>query len=315
MGDFGWPFHLNVARINLQKYLTSKYPDMITEHTFASTIQAFTGECDPQYVAWVRDGYNLIFGTLYDVPCLPMLAASYPNVTFISIAGFPADLPNYAPLWTRLYQGGYLTGYTAGLTTKTKKICISAGTRIPPTVMDISAFSRGVHSADPTVEIHLMETGTMVDVLLEEWNANQSHAVGCDIVFVSSVQIAGCLQASRLGMMSIGWFTDARLTVGETVITSAYVDFTPMLIRAAEAVLNGTFAAEQRKPDWWMGWEWGSVRVADPSLYVPASANARIAAQAANVSRAFCGRVCTTSGCLCNTSACCLTDFQLNTLT
>lgn len=26
MGDFGWPFHLNVGRINLQKYLTTTYP-------------------------------------------------------------------------------------------------------------------------------------------------------------------------------------------------------------------------------------------------------------------------------------------------
>eukprot|EP00667_Euglena_gracilis_P022897 EG_transcript_25638 len=217
MGDFGWPFHLNVARINLQKYLTSKYPDMLTEHTFGNVFQTWTGDCDPQYDAWVREGYNLIIGAMGDTWCLTKLATWYPNVTFVTVAGLPAAPPNYANLWTRLYQGGYMAGYTAGLTTKEKKICVSAGTRIPPTVMDVSGFCRGVHSADPTVEIHILETGIMNDPLLEEWTVNQSSTLGCDIVFVSSLTIAGCLQASRLGMMCIGWFTDARLTVGELV--------------------------------------------------------------------------------------------------
>lgn len=115
MGDFGWPFHLNVARINLQKYLTSKYPalspagswclrqtwlgwacDMITEHTFASTIQAFTGECDPQYVKWVREGYNLIFGTLYDVPCLPAMLGYHMVLLFLHLG---CHAPSPEQLW------------------------------------------------------------------------------------------------------------------------------------------------------------------------------------------------------------------------
>eukprot|EP00667_Euglena_gracilis_P009022 EG_transcript_9157 len=315
MNDFGWSFHLNVARINLQKYLTSTYPNVLTEHTIGNVLQTWNSDCDPQYEAWVQEGYNLIIGAMGDTWCLAKLATWYPNVTFVTVAGFPAAPPNYASVWTRLYQGGYMAGYTAGLTTKRKKVCVSAGTRIPLTVMDISGFCRGVHSADPTVEVHILETGALENHLLEEWSVNQSYALGCDIVFVSSLAVVGCLQASRLGMMCIGWFTDARLTVGELVITSAYVDFTPMFIRTAEATMNGTFATERLKPDWWMGWEWRSIKVGEPSLFVPASANAKLDAQAANLSRVFCGRVCTKSRCLCNSSACCLTDSQLNALT
>lgn len=48
-----------------------------------------------------------------------------------------------------------------------------------------------------------------------------------DVVWVQSLAVDGIQQASRLGMMAIGFFSDGRLTVGEAVITSAVLDFSP----------------------------------------------------------------------------------------
>eukprot|EP00668_Euglena_longa_P024772 GGOE01030935.1.p1 GENE.GGOE01030935.1~~GGOE01030935.1.p1 ORF type:complete len:915 (-),score=224.90 GGOE01030935.1:974-3685(-) len=312
--DFGYTFHQNIARINLQKHMTLKYPNVVTEHAFGQVPMSYTEECDPQFEAWAREGYDVIFGVIGHAWCFARLAVSFPNVSFVALASPPMGPPNYASMWVRFYEVTYLAGYTAGLTTKSKKVCVSAGLRIPAPVMDVSSFCHGVHNADPTVQIHIMETGVIEDTLLEVWIVNQSYAIGCDVVFVASMYLEGCLQADKLGLMSIGFFTDARLTVGESVITSAFVDFTPMFIRAAEATLNGTFAIEVQKSDWWMGWEWGAMLLGDPSFLVTASANARVQAQKANLSRLFCGRVCTKEGCLCNSSSCCLNDFQLNTL-
>eukprot|EP00667_Euglena_gracilis_P002634 EG_transcript_2638 len=312
--DFGFNFDLNIGRINLQKHLTQKFPNIVIEHTFAPVPESYTEACDPQFAAWAREGYDVIFGHIGHAWCLAKLAASFPNVTFFCISGSAMGPPNYANLWVRFYQNTFLAGYTAGLMTKTQKVCITAGMRAPAPVMDASGFCRGVHAANPTAEVHLLETGVIAYPLLEVWNVNQSFKLGCDVVFTQSLVIDATIQANALELMSIGFFTDARLTVGETVITSTIVDFSPMLIRAAEAVLNGTFAAESQKPDWWMGWEWGAMSYADPSFLVPPSVTARVQAQTANLSRVYCGRVCTREGCLCNASACCVTDFQLNTL-
>eukprot|EP00667_Euglena_gracilis_P002322 EG_transcript_2323 len=312
ISGFGWPYLTNLGRIGLQKYLTAKYPGMVTEHTFADLSFSYTSAyCDPQFEAWAKEGYDLIIGGLQYAMCFQRIATLYPNTTFAAIAGFNGGPPNYAPIWVRFYEVSYLVGYLAGLMTKTKKVCVSATIRFPPPVMDVTGFCRGVHSADPSVEVHILETGVVGVALLDVWNVNQSYAMGCDVVFPVTMTTDGILQASRLGMMSVGFFSDARLAVGELAITSAWVDHVPLFVRTAEAVLNGTFSTEKQKRDWWMGWDWGALTLADPSFLVPPSVNARVEAQKANLSKVFCGRFCTSEGCLCNSSSCCVTDDQI----
>eukprot|EP00667_Euglena_gracilis_P000548 EG_transcript_547 len=312
--DFGLNYHSTLARITLQKHLTAKYPNVQSDHVFDMIVTSFDEPCDPRFTQWLNDGVDVIFGQVGHQGCLQKLASSWPNVTFFTLLGWLPSQPNSFNLAPREYQAAYLAGYTAGLVTKSKKICVSAPMRLPSPVMDTTGFCRGVHHADPSVQIHLMETGRLDFPLLEIWIVNQSYAIGCDVVFIQSQSIAPSVQANKLGLKSVGWFSDVRLTVGETVITSAFVDPTPMFIRAAEAVLNGTLATETRRADWWMGYEWGAAVLADPSFQVPTAVSARVQAQVANLSRAFCGRVCTSDGCLCNSSACCVTDSQLNAL-
>eukprot|EP00668_Euglena_longa_P024777 GGOE01030940.1.p1 GENE.GGOE01030940.1~~GGOE01030940.1.p1 ORF type:complete len:906 (-),score=257.32 GGOE01030940.1:607-3324(-) len=310
--DFGKGFHVNIARINLQAHLTANYPNVETDHVFAVIPEDFLVQCNAQFLTWLNSGVNLIIGMLGHQPCFLNIAKSWPNVTFAVVLGTASGPSNYVNLQARVYEALYLAGYTAGMATKVKKVCISANVRQPSPVMFIFAFSLGVHYADPSVEIHIMETGVMEYPLLEVWNVNQSYALGCDVVYVQSVAIDGCKQAQVLQLMSVGLFSDARLTVGEYVITSAVVDFTPMFIRVADAVLNGTLQNETKKSDWWMGWEWGAMSVPAPSFLVPINVTAKVQALQANVSRVFCGRVCTTTGCLCTNSSCCVSDQQLN---
>lgn len=54
-----------------------------------------------------------------------------------------------------------------------------------------------------------------------------SSAPPPDVIWVQSLASDGIQRAYELGMMSIGFFSDARLTVGDTVITSVVIDFAP----------------------------------------------------------------------------------------
>eukprot|EP00667_Euglena_gracilis_P016712 EG_transcript_17514 len=313
--DFGWTFHQNLARIALQNQLTDKYPDMNTTHEFAVLPEDWSADCHPQFKAWAAAGVDLIIAsTTSQMACAVNLATMYPNTTVISVPGLPTGLPNYAGVWPRLYQPTYLAGYTAGLMTKAKRVCVSGVIAVPQAIQDVSAFARGVRSADPTVEVHVMGTGQLRAALLEVWIVNQSYALGCDVVWVQSVTIEGTKQANALGMMSIGECTDARQTIGETVLTSLIIDMAPGYLRTIEAMLNGTLRQEMQKPDWWMGWEWGIMSIANFSFLVPRDVRAKVMAQLPTVGQIFCGRVCTKTRCLCNASSCCLTDAQLNTL-
>eukprot|EP00667_Euglena_gracilis_P011442 EG_transcript_11687 len=314
--DFGYTFHQNLARISLQKHLDNKYPDIDSGHVFQFVPPSWSPDCDPQLEQWIKSGIDLIITTgLGHQFCASRLATLYPNVTFISLAGFVPGPPNYANIFVRFYQMTYLIGSLAARMTQKKKVCVSACVPAPMPVLDVSGFARGVHETDASVEIHILGTGQLRAPLLEVWNVNQSYALGCDIVWVQSLATDGIEQASTLGMMSIGFFTDGRLTVGESVITSGVVDFAPLYIRTVDAVLNGSFATETKRADWWMGWEWGGMYLGEPSFLVPKNVTDKVMALTANLSRIFCGRVCTKAGCLCNSSSCCLTDAQLGSFT
>eukprot|EP00667_Euglena_gracilis_P001696 EG_transcript_1697 len=309
--DFGWTFHSNQARIKLQEHLKTNHPDVDSGHEVAYLPPSWTDHCDPQLGRWCEVGLDMIIAGVDQQSCFAKLARLYPNVTFLAIGDAPPRPPNFFGAFVRFYQLAYQIGYLAALMTRAKKVCVSACIPFPMPRADVSAFCRGAHDADPSVELHILGTGRLRDPLREVWNVNQSHALGCDVVWVQSLAVDGIQQASRLGMMAIGFFSDGRLTVGEAVITSAVLDFSPIYIRAAEAVLNGTLLTDVRRADWWMGWEWGAMSLATPSFLVPDNVTARVAALARNVSGFFCGRVCTQTRCLCNASSCCLTDTQL----
>eukprot|EP00667_Euglena_gracilis_P007086 EG_transcript_7152 len=312
LSDFGLTFLNNIARINLQKTLTQKYPNINTSHVLISN-PTFDG-CDSRFEKWCRAGANLFISDVGQQSCLAQLAQLYPSIAFVSFAGFITGPPNYANLFVRNYEPAYLAGFTAGLMAANKKVCIATSAPLPAVITDLTGFCRGVRSADPTVEIHVFCTDQMEARLLEVWIVNQSYAMGCDVVWVHSTGVDGIRRASELGMMSIAFFTDARLTMGETVLTSIVVDMTPAYVRAAEAVLNGTFEAETQKADWWMGWNWGTMRLADFSFMVPQPVQDKVLAQIPALDRIFCGRVCTQQQCLCNSPTCCLTDSQLKSL-
>eukprot|EP00667_Euglena_gracilis_P009296 EG_transcript_9450 len=133
-------------------------------------------------------------------------------------------------------------------------------------------------------------------------------------MWVQSPSMVGTQRAVQLGMMAIGEVSDARLTLGENVLTSILIDMTSPYMRACEAAMRGTLSNDTQRPDWWMGWEWGGVNIANFSFLVPNNIRAKVMAQVPTLDRMFCGRVCTTAKCLCNDSSCCVTDAQLQSL-
>eukprot|EP00667_Euglena_gracilis_P034740 EG_transcript_61547 len=108
--------------------------------------------------------------------CFQRIATLYPNTTFAAIAGFNGGPPNYAPIWVRFYEVSWFhlvaeqlveplgpRTTTPGRPTPPpppaakQNLPGPATIRFPPPVMDVTGFCRGVHSADPSVEVHILE--------------------------------------------------------------------------------------------------------------------------------------------------------------
>eukprot|EP00667_Euglena_gracilis_P001995 EG_transcript_1997 len=295
--------------------MTERYPEVNTSHVFAFVPDDWSGVCDPRFEAWLRAGLDLFITTgLSQHTCALRLAAAYPNTMFIGAAGPPSGPSNYASLVARLYQATYLAGYTAGLMTKTKKVCLIAYTYSPPLVLNVWGMSLGARAADPSVQVHIFVLMGSVSSAMGVWFVNQSAALGCDVVWLQNTVVDAITQADALGLMSIGQFSDSRKTIGDSVITSVLLNMAPAFGRIADAILNGTFRQLVQRPDWWTGWEWNTMALADFSILVPPAVRAQVLAQVPALDRIFCGRICTRAKCFCNATTCCLTDPQLRVL-
>ena len=90
------------------------------------------------------------------------IAARYTNVTFcLSAAGDSSG--NIVYCCGRIYQGRYLTGVVAGLTTKTGVVGYVAGMPCAEVYRSVNAFVLGVRSVNPDARIKLTYTGDWDD--------------------------------------------------------------------------------------------------------------------------------------------------------
>ena len=64
-------------------------------------------------------------------------AANTPNTMFLHISGYKSGPPNWALGYERMYQPNYLAGYTAGLMTETKVLCLVGPYAIPETYRQV----------------------------------------------------------------------------------------------------------------------------------------------------------------------------------
>jgi len=81
--------------------------------------------------SYAQDGYTLVFGHgfEYNDPAAE-LGPAFPDTFFVTSSGGKTG-PNVGAFRFYLEQGFYLAGYTAGLMTKTGKVAMIGGDRVP----------------------------------------------------------------------------------------------------------------------------------------------------------------------------------------
>ena len=110
------------------------------------------------------------------------VAALYPDKFFL-IVDSVVDAGNVRSVLFKEDQIGYLCGVVSGLSTKTNKLGIVGGERIPPVIRYEVGFVAGVKSVNETAEVIINYAGTFNDQAKGKDIAAALYNDGCDIVF------------------------------------------------------------------------------------------------------------------------------------
>src|SRR5271157_4908501 len=110
---------------------------------------------EPVATQWATAGYNVIIGQgIQYQDMFIKIAPQFPNTLFLCVDCFKGghdgtDPGNVGDVWWYMADGAYLMGMLAGNMTKTNKIGLVGGGRVPSIWAGHEAFKRGVLAVNP----------------------------------------------------------------------------------------------------------------------------------------------------------------------
>jgi len=153
----------------------------------------------------VGDGCRMIFLTSYGyAEYAAEVAAEYPDVRFYA-NGSEYSADNMTYFFARMYQGRYLSGITAGLTTKTNVIGYVAAMPNNEVNRGINAFTLGVRSVNPDAAVRLIFTGSWDDPEKEEQSVEKLVSLSADVIAYHQNKETVPQTCERLGVDYIGY--------------------------------------------------------------------------------------------------------------
>ncbi len=268
-GDLGWTYEHDRGRKMLEEEFGDRIETAYTENV----------EEGPDAARIIRDyaeqGYDMVFTTSFGYmdPTLEV-AQEFPDVIFEHCSGYKtAD--NLATYFGRMYQPRYLSGIVAGSMTESNIIGYVAAVPIPEVIRGINAFTRGVRSVNPEAEVRVVWTNTWYDPVKEREAAVGLLDEGADIIAQHQDTTEPQKAAAERGKLSIGYDSDMRAFVGDTVLTSPIWNWGTYYVETVGAAMEGTWETHQV----YGSMEEGFVDLAEFSPEVPQEVKDLVAAE------------------------------------
>ncbi|MCB0078863.1 MAG: BMP family ABC transporter substrate-binding protein [Anaerolineales bacterium] len=303
VGDLGWSYAHDQAR----KAMEEEFGDKI-ETTFVENVPE-----GPEATRVIRDfaqkGYDLIFTTSfgYMEPTLEV-APEFPDTQFVHISGYKTA-PNMSTVFGRMYIPRYLSGLIAGAATESNTIGYVAAFPIPEVVRGLNAFTLGVRAVNPDATVKVVYTNTWFGPPEEREAAQALLDGGADVIAQHQDTTEPQKAAQEAGALSIGYDSDMREFVGDSVLTSPVWNWAPKYISIAQELMDGTYQGDEQY--------WG-MEVAELAPLSP-QVDARIADLVTSVDEAirggsaevFCGPINDNTGNEAVAAGNCLTDAEM----
>jgi basic membrane protein A len=269
VGDLGWSWEHDRGRKMLETELGGKvktaYIESVPEGPDAARVIR-------QYA---QQGFKVIFATSFGYMD-PMLEVSrdFPDIYFEHCSGFKTG-PNMSTYFGRMYQPRYLSGIVAGKMTRTNIIGYAAAFPIPEVIRGINAFTLGARSVNPKIQVRVVWTSTWFDPVKEREAAVALLDAGADIIAQHQDTTEPQKAAKERGLASIGYDSDMRGFVGDSVLVSPIWNWGSYYVDTVNAILNGTWKTHQS----WGGLKEGIVQLSAFSPNVPQAIKDMVAAK------------------------------------
>jgi basic membrane protein A len=258
-GDLGWTYEHDQGR----KAVEEAFGDRV-ETAYIEDVPE--GPDSARVIRqYAQEGYDMIFATSFGyMDHMYEVAEEFPNVIFEHCSGYKTR-DNMATYFGRMYQPRYLSGLVAGKMTEANSIGYVAAFPIPEVIRGINAFTLGVLEANPDAEVRVVWTNTWYDPVVEREAAVALLDQGVDIIAQHQDTTEPQKAAQERGALSIGYDSDMRSFVGDTVLTSPVWQWGVYYEDTIGAALNDSWETHQ----YWGGIEDDVVALAEYSPKVP----------------------------------------------
>ena len=243
IGDHGWTYQHNRARLEMMKALGDK-----VETTYLENVPE-SADAERDLERLVRAGHKLIFATSFGyMESVIKVAKRHPNVMFEHAVGFKRA-KNVSTYFVRMHEADYIMGRIAAKKSKSGTISFVATYPVPVMIAGINAFMLGAQSVNPNIKLKIVWTNSWFNPTLEADAAKAVIAQGADVLrtYADSPSVVSIAQqrgvhAFALGSNMIKFGPKAQLTADVLYWGKYYT-------RRAKAVLAGTW----KSTDTWGG--------------------------------------------------------------
>jgi basic membrane protein A len=249
-----------------------KIQDMGYEVAYTENVDS--NDMEAVFRSYCEDGYDFVIGhgAQYGDACC-RVAEDYPDVNFFITGNAPEDIAqedlpaNIMFADYRECEGAYVSGVMAALMTKSGKVGYVGGGNNTTQQSDKNAFTDGVASVRPDVEVKTVITGTFDDSALGKETAIAMIEDGVDVILQTCDHTGlGVLEACNdRNVCCIGYTSDQSSLVSEGLcLTSMMVDIPYMISSQIDLIKAGNYGGQS-----FPGLQDGVVSMADFSADVP----------------------------------------------
>ena len=153
-----------------------------------------------------------------------------------------ANLVTYEP---RFYEGAYLLGVLAGMTTKSNTLGYVGSFPIPEGIRNIDAFTLGARSVNPKATTKVIWVDTWYDPGKERQAAEALIAQGADVLCQNTDSPAIVQAAEQHGVHAFGWDSDMLKYGPHAQLTANTENWADYYIDEARQVMAGTWTGER----------------------------------------------------------------------
>jgi simple sugar transport system substrate-binding protein len=229
VGDLGWTYQHDLARLALAKELGDKI-----ETTFLENVPEGP-DAERAVEQLVRAGNKLIFTTSFGYmdPTLKV-AKKYPNVHFEHCSGYKRD-KNMSTYSARWYQGRFIQGQIAAKMSKAAVLGYIGSFPIPEVISGINATMLGAQTVNPATKVKIIWVNSWFDPGKEADAAKALLDQGADVIMQHTDSPAPMQVASERGKFAFGQDSEMIKFGPKAQLTSILDTWAPYYIARVKA--------------------------------------------------------------------------------